>query len=124
MTHPLSKTLHRLGTFWTLPQNTNPFRLALLLVALQFFLIFYYFDRLPPQVPLYFSLPWGENRLSTPSNLLLFPSLGLIFLIFNSFFAGLLSEDHKLLQHTCLIISLLFSLFASLALIFILRLVL
>ena len=32
---------------------------------------------LPPQVPLFYSLPWGEGQLVQPSQLLLLPGIGL-----------------------------------------------
>ena len=46
-----------------------------------FFFIFY--RQLPPQVPLFYSRPWGERQLVSPSTLLFLPSLSLAVLIIN-----------------------------------------
>ena len=46
-----------------------------------FFFIFY--RQLPPHVPLFYSRPWGERQLVSPSTLLFLPSLSLAVLIIN-----------------------------------------
>jgi len=46
-----------------------------------FFFIFY--RQLPPQVPLFYSCPWGERQLVSPYALLFLPSLSLVLLIVN-----------------------------------------
>jgi len=46
-----------------------------------FFSIFY--RQLPPQVPLFYSRPWGERQLVSPPTLLFLPSLSLAVLIIN-----------------------------------------
>lgn len=54
-------------------------RLALILFALCFFVLVWWFSRLPPQLPLYYSLPWGEDQLATPIELVIFSSSLILF---------------------------------------------
>lgn len=58
-------------------------RLNLLLWAIGFFLLFFFWRWLPPQVPLYYSHPWGESQLTSPTGLLLLPFLSLLIFILN-----------------------------------------
>lgn len=57
--------------------------LFFLAVCLLFLLLFW--QKLPPQIPLFYSLPWGIEQLGSPIGLLLFPisilaAIGLILL--------------------------------------------
>lgn len=45
-------------------------RISLFLFALCIFLTLFFWKRLPPQIPLYYSLPWGDDQLGTPIALL------------------------------------------------------
>jgi len=46
-------------------------------------IFFVFYRQLPPQVPLFYSLPWGERQLVSPSTLLFLPSLSLVILVIN-----------------------------------------
>lgn len=46
-------------------------------------LILVFWKKLPAQIPIFYSRPWGEEQLGEPVYLLLPAVLGLIFLIFN-----------------------------------------
>jgi hypothetical protein len=64
------------------------FSFLFLAVSVLFLLIFW--SKLPPQVPLFYSLPWGIEQLSSPVRLSLFPIstaavIGLIFLTYKFF---------------------------------------
>lgn len=60
-------------------------------LALSFWLIFW--TKLPPQVPLFYSKPWGEEQLMPPVFLLLPLALSGFFLLANTFFISLLPEN-------------------------------
>lgn len=46
-------------------------------------LLLFSFRNLPPQVPLFYSKPWGEEQLATPFLLFIPPLVALIFLSIN-----------------------------------------
>lgn len=52
---------------------------------------------LPPVVPLWFSKPWGIERLAAPESLWLLPLIIGIFLMLNNFIAKILFSNHKIL---------------------------
>lgn len=58
-------------------------RLNLLLWLIGFFLLFFSWRQLPPQVPLFYSRPWGESQLTSPAGLLLLPLLSLLIFTLN-----------------------------------------
>lgn len=58
-------------------------RLNLFLWLIGFFLLFFFWQRLPPQVPLFYSHPWGESQLASPAGLMLLPLLSLLIFILN-----------------------------------------
>jgi hypothetical protein len=88
--------LSTLGRFWQEKINAQVLRWNIFFVFLQLGLLVIKFNSLPPQVPLYFSLPWGDQRLTSVSSLLFpsyysplrfsFPAFWLFFLSFFPFF--------------------------------------
>ncbi|MCJ7827846.1 hypothetical protein MUP65_01730 [Patescibacteria group bacterium] len=55
-------------------------------------IIFIYWKRLPPEIPLFYSQPWGEAQLSSLNTFFLLPLIGLSttvlnFLIAKTFFS-------------------------------------
>lgn len=62
-----------------------------ILLTLLFLLI--YWQKLPPQVPLFYSKPWGEEQLVSPIYLSLPSGISVTFLVVNTFFASLLPEN-------------------------------
>lgn len=59
---------------------------ALCMLQVIFISVFYF--KLPPVIPLFNSLPWGESRLSPVQTFFMVPALLLIFVIINAFLAG------------------------------------
>lgn len=57
--------------------------IALLLFFLMVGIITLLFARIPPTVPMFFTMPWGEARLAPKSMLYILPGVSLLFLIFN-----------------------------------------
>lgn len=56
---------------------------ALLLIIIMIVAISLLFGKMPPSVPLYFTLPWGETRLAPKIMLYLLPGISMVFLSFN-----------------------------------------
>ncbi|MFH1602076.1 MAG: hypothetical protein ABIB61_03920 [Candidatus Shapirobacteria bacterium] len=117
MTEPrsLTKIIIGFGKIWLKPKRSKGIRIILILIALQILTIVYFFTKLPPQIPLYFSLPWGESQLTSSFSLLLLPLFSLIVLFFNLFLASSLIENSDFLADFLIIGSLIFSLFSLMA---------
>lgn len=52
-------------------------KLSLAVIVIGFLIIVLSWSRLPPEVPLFYSLPWGENQLADQIWLLVLPLLAL-----------------------------------------------
>lgn len=108
--------LANLGNFWQERANTKIFRWNLIFIITQIVFLFWKFNLLPPQVPLYYSLPWGESQLTQASLLFLLPTISLILLLINHLFAISLTKISLLLSRLLLSISLVFSFLSLIAL--------
>jgi hypothetical protein len=71
--------------------------------------------KLPPQVPFFYSLPWGKEQLAPPAYLWFLPASSLVLVLVNLVLAGFFSSD-KLLTRTLIITTGLYSSLASLIL--------
>jgi len=63
----LSSFFGKLGKFWQGSFNYRFFRYSLFLLILQIILIIWFYNQLPPEIPIFFSRPWGESWLSSPT---------------------------------------------------------
>lgn len=79
-----------------IPQETQarrPFFVSLagLIIGLAAIIVFW--QKLPPQVPIFYNKPWGEEQLASP--IFLFLPLGIsgIFLAVNTLFVSVLPES-------------------------------
>lgn len=75
------------------------FRLWIVLCALSLAyatLGFLKWNDLPPQVPLFYSLPRGEEQLAIPMVLFLLPGLSVAIFLIHTISAALLYTNHKL----------------------------
>lgn len=61
----------------------------LLLTSLFSFILW---QKLPPVLPFFYSLPWGDDQLANPQEILSLFGLSFIFLLLNSFLAAFLAE--------------------------------
>jgi len=86
-------------------------------------LLFIFWQRLPPQIPLFFSRPWGESQLASPNVLFLFPFLSLLVLILNFSLMIKTIEEEKLLAQILSSASLTFSFLCLVALLQTIRLI-
>jgi len=63
------------------------FSLSLLISLAQILILFSVWRFLPPQVPLFYSRPWGSLQLVNPVYLTLLPAVSLALLVINLFSA-------------------------------------
>lgn len=87
-----------------------------------FILIFY--STLPPKLPLFYSLSWGENQLGTPLQILIIPASIIALSLLNRFLSWQLHFSQiffkKILIYSSLLITLIFIItFLKIILIFI-----
>jgi hypothetical protein len=99
-----------LGQFWQEKINSQILRWNLLIIGLQILLITLKFNDLPPQVPLFYSLPWGETQLAHTNQLFVLPIYSIIIALANNIMAALyLSRQNHLLARLLVIFSLVYS---------------
>jgi len=114
--YQLSLSFSQIGLFWQEKINGVIFRWNIFFILSEAVLIFFKFNDLPPQLPLYYSRPWGESQLATSSLILLLPLLSLIILILNNFLAVFLLKSMRLFSRLLIIVSLIFSMFSAVTL--------
>lgn len=68
----------------------------------------FFFTKLPPEVPLFYSRPWGEEQLTNPVMLWLLPGTNLIIFL-GCFLLGKVLNEEKLLWQITAWTSTLFS---------------
>lgn len=112
-----------LGQFWQEKINHYLFRWNLILIILQLVIIILKFNDLPQQVPLYYSLPWGESQLASAASLFLLPTFSIVVLIINHLIATFFLRTIPLFCRLLTVFSLIFSLLSSVSLIRIISLI-
>jgi len=105
------KPIANLGQFWQQSFNSKFFRWNLIFITIQLTLLIWQFGNLPQQVPLYYSLPWGELQLASASTLFLIPTLSIVLFIVNHLFAIGFSKKNPLLSQLLIFTSLAVSFF-------------
>jgi len=115
--------LAALGKFWQEPVNSKALRWNFLFILSQLVYLFFRFNDLPPKVPLYYSLPWGEPELAGAVYLFILPGFSIVIFLINNFLAIFLSDSNRLLSRLLVIFSPLFSCLALVALINIINLI-
>lgn len=113
--------MHKEGSFatvlinfskiWLHKKTAGYIRTSFLFILLQVAVIIIFFSRLPPEIPLFFSLPWGEAQLAPPFFLLILPLISLAILLLNSLLATLTISANEFLASTLAFGSAIFSLF-------------
>jgi len=93
--------------------------IAFLLVQIS--LILFFWSKLPPEVPLFYSRPWGKEQLVNPWFLFLLPGLTLVIFLFNFAFLTLVKtrldeKDRNLLTKIIETANFAFSLFCLITL--------
>lgn len=62
----------------------------------------FFWQRLPPVIPFYYSLPWSNSQLGTPVNLFMLLASTLCIFVLNSSFAFIIFSKSKYLAHILL----------------------
>jgi hypothetical protein len=105
----------------------NTSKTAIILAALTYLLSFIFyllsFNRLPPEVPLFYSRYWGEEQLAQKGFLILLPGLSFLVLVLNFLIASRLFNKEKLLAQILLWSATVFSILATVTLVKIILLV-
>jgi hypothetical protein len=118
----LSIQLSILGKFWQEKINGQLFRWNLILIFGQIIYLFLRFNDLPPQIPVFFSLSWGESQLGSTSILFILPTLSIIICLANNFIAAFLHHRSFLFSRLLVIFSLIFSILSAISLVNIINL--
>lgn len=95
----------------------------LLQFALSCVVLLVNWHKLPPKVPLWYSKPWGEERLARPIFLFLIPLTALIVYGINRFLLTKTASDHPLFGRVLSLVSLLISILSSIIVIRIVTLI-
>jgi hypothetical protein len=78
---------------------------SLLFIAIQIVLGLVLVTKLPPEVPLFYSRPWGERQLASPFLLFLLPVVSILVLFVNSLLATTVFKKEPLVSRLMLIFS-------------------
>lgn len=116
--------LSTLGHFWEKKINASFLRWNLLFISISLIYLTARFGQLPPQIPLFYSLVWGETQLASAAGLFLLPTLSIVVALLNHFLAAFLLKGSTLLSRLLIIFSLVFSVLSTIALFRIINLIL
>jgi len=105
-----------LGSFWQEKINHHLFRWNIILIIFQLAILFFKFNSLPEQVPLYYSLPWGEDQLTSATSLFLLPTFSIIILLLNNLIATFFLKTIPLFSRLLTVFSLIFSFLSAISL--------
>jgi len=111
------------GNFWQEEINGTVFKWNALVIIFQLIFIFLKFDSLPKQVPLYYSLPWGNQRLASASSLFLLPSFSIIFFLINNLLATFTLRSIQIISRLLVIFSFIYSVLSLITLVHIVYLI-
>lgn len=111
----LSSFFGNLGKFWQNPIHLRLLRYSLVILLFQIALIIWYYKHLPPQIPLFFSRPWGSSWLAPVSAILILPLYSLLTILLNYFLAIYFHQKKPLLSQILLVFSVFISLIAAIA---------
>jgi len=98
------------------------FQLAIIIWLIEVLLVIITWTFLPPQLPLFYSRPWGEEQLVHPANLFILPSLGLLIFFVNLFVLSFVPKGEKLINQILISLILVFNFLSLITLIQIIRL--
>jgi len=87
-------------------------RITMLLLCCSVLVILFSWNKLPTEIPLWYSKPWGQNRLADPLWLFLLPSASLFWYLINSFLSVHISKNHLVFSQILYLSSLLGSIFS------------
>lgn len=86
----------KISAFWQEKTTRVAVRISFALLFLTLAFLILIWRKLPPQIPLFYSLPWGEDQLGSPFFLLILPLGSLFWGILNFFLAVFSFEKEPL----------------------------
>jgi hypothetical protein len=102
-----------LGKIWQQKSNHKIFIWNIIFIAFQLLFLIFRFNALPDQLPLYYSLPWGESQFASTVSLFLLPTFSIVFLLINHLLATFFVHNIKIFSRLLILTSFIFSLFSS-----------
>lgn len=72
------------------PLFKTPLKISLSLLLLSLTLYIFFYSQLPPQLPLFYSCPWGESQLTAKITFLFLPLAFILLVFFNFILASFL----------------------------------
>jgi hypothetical protein len=112
-----------LGKFWQITLHSRLLRLSLVLFIAQIVLIIWFYNQLPPEIPLFFSRPWGEQWLTSSSLIIILPLFSLVTLLLNYSLAIFYHQKKLLLSQLLVVFAFIISLFSTVSVLKIISLV-
>ena len=106
------EVLSKIGELWEDKTVLRLVRWNLFFLGLQGVVIWWKFNELPPEIPLFYTRPWGEEQLTEVHNIFGLPIMSLAVLVINNFIASTMKEKGKILVFLLSLSSLLFSFLA------------
>lgn len=97
--------------------------LCLLFAVAQVVLLAFFYRNLPPYIPLFNSLPWGEERLAFSQLIFLVPVFSIVILLVNLYIAKIIYLKHALIARLIIVNAFLIALLGFIALLQILLLI-
>jgi len=119
----VSSFFGNLGKFWQTTLNSRLLRFSIVLFFGQVVLIIWFYNQLPPEIPLFFSRPWGGSWLTSSSSIFILPLFSLITLLTNYFLALFYHQRKLLLSQLLVIFAFIISLFSTVSILKIISLV-
>lgn len=109
----ISLSVSRVGLFWQERVNGQIFRWNLFFILFECAILLVKFNDLPPQIPLYYSEPWGESQLTSVSSVFILPALSIAVLLVNNLLAVFFLKSTQLLSRLLVVVSLIFSILSA-----------
>jgi len=111
------------GEFWQNKTNLKIFRWNILIIGIQIGYLVWKFGKLPTQIPIFFSLPWGERQLGDTGQMFILPIISLATMLINNLIAIPINEE-KLLSKLLISFSLVVSFLNMIAVFMIIQIIL
>jgi hypothetical protein len=119
----VSSFFGNLGKFWQTAINSRLLRFTILLFLSQVILIIWFYNQLPPEIPLFFSRPWGEAWLSSSSSIFILPLFSLVVLLINYSLALFYYQRKPIISQLLVVFAFVISLFSAISVLKIISLV-
>lgn len=98
-------------------------QISLFLLAIQILIIVSVWRFLPPEIPLFYSRPWGKDQLVNYPGIVILPVICLIVLFANTVVAQIATKEETLIKKMLVVASLTFGFLILISLVQIIRLI-